>query len=265
MSNYVDIGRGRLYQGDCLEVMKEFPSGCVDMVLCDLPYGTTACKWDTCIPFAPLWDAYKRLCKGAIVLTGSQPFTSALVMSNVEQFKYCWVWDKVNKFTGALNANIMPMLDYEDIAVFYETQPTFNKQLREGTYITRHTTGNRNTQSVGKSEYLPDVGREVEGLNPKRILSIPSHATIKLLHPTQKPIALFEYLIRTYTNPNMLVLDNCSGSGTTAIACENLNRRWVCIEQDEEYCTKSYNRIKQHVEELAAMPPPDPEGWTTKL
>lgn len=245
---YQDLNNGRFYWEDCFDAMKDIPNGVIDMILCDLPYETTAAKWDTALPFDKLWSEYDRVCKinASVVLTCMQPFTSKLILSNIDNFKYCWIWDKVNKFTGALNAKIMPMLDYEDIAVFYRKQPIYNPQLREGSYITRHTTGNRNTATVGKSNHAPDVGREVNGLNPKRIIQFEGHTTKKSEHPTKKPVPLFEYLIKTYTNENDLVLDNCAGSGTTAIAAINTKRRWICIEKEEEYANKAIERIRAH-------------------
>lgn len=234
-----------LFLGDCLEIMPTLPAASVDLILCDLPYGTTACAWDAIIPFEPLWQAYRRIAKpnAAIVLTAAQPFTSRLVVSALDIFKYCWVWDKVNKFTGALNAKRMPMLDYEDVAVFYGSPCTYNPQLRPGKYVTRHTTGNRNTGTVGKSNHTPDVGRIVEGLQPKRILSIPSHSTAKSLHPTQKPVELMEYFVRTYSDEGDTVLDNCMGSGTTGLAALKNNRRFIGIERDPHYFEVAKNRL----------------------
>ena len=238
------IGNGSFLLGDCLELMASIPDGSVDMVLCDLPYGTTACKWDQIIPFEPLWSHYWRVCKpnAAIVLTASQPFTSALVMSAIEHYAYNWVWDKVNKFTGYQLANKRPMLDYEDVCVFARKQPIYNKQMRDGSYTTRHV-GNRNTSTLNNINNKPDQGRKVEGLNPKRIISFPSQTTKKLAHPTQKPVPLFEYLIKTYTNPGDLVLDNCAGSGTTAIAAQRSDRRWLCIERDPAYYYAAVGRV----------------------
>lgn len=238
---------GEWWQGDCLELMKQIPDNSVDMILCDLPYGTTACKWDTVIPFEPLWEQYHRIAKkrAAIVLTGVELFSSFLRTSNIENYKYDWVWNKVNKFTNSLNVKIMPMTDHELISVFYRNQCVYNPQLREGTYITRKTTGSRSTETTRKVNNLIDVGRKVNGLQPKKILDFPSADTSKrLFHPTQKPVALFEYLIKTYTNPGDTVLDNCAGSGTTAVACENTDRRWICMEQETEYTEKALERIR---------------------
>lgn len=245
---YKKFDNGIFYQADTFDAMAKLPDNSIDMVLCDLPYGTTQCKWDAIIPFDELWKEYYRISKEAapIVLTASQPFTSALIMSNVKDFKYCWVWNKVNKFTGSLNANRMPMLDYEDVAVFYRKQCVYNKQLRPGSYVTRHTNGDRNTDTVGKSSIKPDVGRKVDGLNPKRIIDFPSQTTKNIIHPTQKPVSLFEYFIKTYTNENAIVLDNTAGSGTTAIAAINTKRRWICIERDETYYNAAIDRIEKH-------------------
>jgi site-specific DNA-methyltransferase (adenine-specific) len=211
----------QVMQGDCLELMKDIPDGSVDMILADLPYGTTACKWDTIIPFEPLWEQYKRIIKdnGAIVLTASQPFTSALVMSNIKMFKYCWVWNKA-KAANYVNAKKQPLKIHEDIAVFckgnnYNPQKTIGKFRKKGGYtVNREVAVAQNpTVSFNDTYY------------PKSILDF-SVAGNKdsTLHPTQKPVALFEYLIKTYTNEGDLVLDNCAGSGTTGVACKNLNR-----------------------------------------
>ena len=249
---FKDLNKGRFYNADCFDTMKEIPDGVIDMILADLPYGTTAAKWDSILPLDKLWNEYFRITKenAAIVLTCMQSFTSQLIMSQINNFKYCWIWDKVNKFTGALNAKIMPMLDYEDIAIFYRKPCLYNPQLREGSYITRHSTGNRNTDTVGKSNHTPDVGRQINGLNPRRIISFEGHSTKKSYHPTQKPVALFEYLIKTYTDENDLVLDNCAGSGTTGMACKNLNRNCILIEKDEGYFKIAERRINQATKEL---------------
>ena len=246
---FSDINNGRFYNEDCFDAMKKIPDNVIDMILADLPYGTTAAKWDSVLPLIELWNEYFRVCKenAAIVLTCSQPFTSQLIMSQISNFKYCWVWNKVNKFTGALNAKIMPMVDYEDIAVFYKKQCVYNPQLRKGSYVTRHTRGDRNTATLGKSNKIPDVGRQVNGLQPGRIISFEGNDTTKnSIHPTKKPVSLFEYLIKTYTNENDLILDNTAGSGTTAIAAMNTNRKWVCIEKEKEYYDKAIERIKNH-------------------
>lgn len=234
--------------GDCLVEMQSIADGSIDMILCDLPYGTTACKWDSIIPFEALWKQYKRILKknGAIVLTASQPFTTALIASNMRDFRYCWVWDKVNKYTGALNANRMPLKRHEDIAVFYQAQPTYNKQWRNGRpFKSVNTNGHgMHTQYGNGAErrHTANDGRH----NPCTVIEIKADNKLELgLHPTQKPVALMEYLIRTYTNEGEVVLDNCMGSGTTGVACVNTGRNFVGIEKDPDYFAIAEQRINQ--------------------
>lgn len=231
-----------IIQGDCLELMGDIPDKSIDMILCDLPYGTTACKWDTIIPFDPLWKQYKRIIKdnGAIVLTASQPFTSALVMSNVEMFRYCWVWEK-DKGANFLQANFQPLKTHEDVICFAYGKTKYNPQK----------TINPRKQSETNSKQLSEK-RKQAGLNVEFFKSSSVYEKDKLLprsvqyfsrdiskggtlHPTQKPVALFEYLIKTYTNEGDLVLDNCAGSGTTGVACRNQNRKFILIEKEPEY------------------------------
>ena len=230
-------------QGDCLEVMREIPDKSVDMIPCDLPYGTTACKWDTVIPFEPLWAEYERIIKdnGAIVLTASQPFTSALVMSNPKLFKYAWYWDKV-RGVGHLNAKKQPLKCVEDVLVFYKKQPTYNPQMRERDKPRKSR--NNNTQQVYGATEANFEGETLDKRYPVNLLtySKSSHADM-LAHPTQKPIALFEYLIRTYTKEGDVVLDNCIGSGTTAVAAINTNRQFIGIERETEYVETTNKRI----------------------
>jgi DNA modification methylase len=235
-----------LMLGDCLERMKEIPCGSVDMVLCDLPYGTTQNKWDTVIPFARLWEQYRRVCKknAAVVLTASQPFTSALVMSNPASFKYDWCWRKP-KGTGHLNAKKQPMRDKEDVLVFYNEQCTYNPQFTEGTpYKDKagkdHSASTSMTESYGA---YTNYRENNEGKRyPKQVIEfgIVERGT---QHPTQKPVALMEYLIRTYTNEKETVLDNTMGSGTTGVACKKNNRRFIGIEQDVGYFNIAVTRI----------------------
>lgn len=250
------LGNGEFWQGDCLELMADIPDGSVDMVLCDLPYGTTQNKWDTIIPFEPLWEQYWRVLKrnGAVVLTADQPFTSALVMSQIDNFRYSWHWHKVQA-TGFLNAKKMPLKAVEDVCIFYRELPQYNPEMREGVERKRtasqkpestnyrkglHQTGKYSEQSSGKERY-PTTHLEIsKGLSPNA----------RPIHPTQKPVALFEYLIKTYTNPGETVLDNCAGSGTTAIAAERTNRKWICIEQDEDYYEKACERVKDEIHKL---------------
>lgn len=246
MSEYRELGNGTFWLGDCFDVMAGAPDASVDMILCDLPYGTTACKWDTILPFEKLWAEYWRIAKpnAAVVLTASMPFTAALVMSDPVNFRYCWVWDKVNLNTGALNANKMPMKRHEDICVFYKALPIYNKQY-DGTLAVKggHVGGHAETVGNAKRGEKTESGLK----NPCSVLQIKGMERGKGLHPTQKPVALFEYLIKTYSNEGDLVLDNCAGSGTTAIAAENTGRRWVCIEQEQEYADKAVARIEAHL------------------
>jgi len=236
---------GRVTCGDCLEVMKLIDDKSIDMILCDLPYGTTACKWDTVISFEPLWEQYKRVIKdnGAIVLTASQPFTSALVMSNPHLFKYSWAWDKVNKFSGHLNSKNQPMRITEDICVFGNGQTIYNPQMVEG----------KPYKATSRGRKSDNYGKQTDGVTtvntgsyyPKNLISIAGdeRGTVGRLHPTQKPVALFSYLIKTYTNEGDLILDNCAGSGTTGIAAIKLNRRFILIEQEPKYCAVFYDRV----------------------
>lgn len=238
MLEYEDIGRGRFYHGDCFEAMREIPDGVIDMVMCDLPYGTTQNKWDSVLPLDELWKEYWRISIGRVVLTAAQPFTSALVSSNYKDYKHNWAWIK-NNATGHLNAKKMPMRIFEDVLVFCEG--LYNPQgVIDYGKITKSGTGSKNFGKYGK-EWL----QEKTGY-PRNILEF-SYDSDKI-HPTQKPAALFEYLIKTYTNEGDLVLDNCAGSGTAAIACENTGRRWVCIEKDDEYYAKAVERVRAHVE-----------------
>jgi len=241
--------KNKIICGNCLEVMKEIEDKSIDMILCDLPYGTTSCSWDIIIPFEPLWEQYKRIIKdnGAIVLTASQPFTSALVMSNVEMFKYDLVWNK-NLATGFLNANRMPLRSHEEILIFYKKQPIYNPQKIKGKK--NHSRGKNKCKTnnlYGYHKIAEDNFTELK--HPKSVLEIQKEHPSKTIHPTQKPVALFEYLIKTYTNENDLVLDNCAGSGTTGIACINTKRNYILIEKEKEYYDIIIKRIKE-VEDL---------------
>jgi len=234
--------------GDCLELMKDIPDKSIDMILCDLPYGTTACKWDNIIPFEPLWEQYKRVIKdnGAIVLTANQPFTSALVMSNPKMFKYDWTWKK-SKVTGVLNAKRQPLRTKEDVLVFYSKQCIYNPQglvdcLKEtGTGV---SVNGKQGNATGKiTQTKTGTYTQVKTGYPRNVIDIKSEG--KTQHPTQKPVALFEYLIKTYTYEGQVVLDNCAGSGTAAIACLNTGRNYICMEQDKEYFEIATQRIKE--------------------
>lgn len=226
-----------LHLGDCLEVMKQIPDKSVDAIICDLPYGTTQNKWDSVIPLDLLWDQYKRICKGAIVLTAQSPFDKILGCSNLKMLKYEWIWKKESG-TGFLNAKKAPLKDHENILVFYEKQPTYNPQMRTGfkPYVCKkggettnyNLSGSVITQSNGDRYPLTVI--EFKRDKDK-------------IHPTQKPLALMEYLIKTYTNEGDTILDNCMGSGTTGVACKNLNRKFIGIEQDANYFEIAKSRI----------------------
>jgi site-specific DNA-methyltransferase (adenine-specific) len=223
--------------------MPTLPDKSVDMILCDLPYGTTACKWDTVIPFEPLWKEYKRLIKdrGAIVLTASQPFTSALVMSNVGEFKYCWVWNKVHA-VGFQVAKYRPMQQHEDILIFGNGAVVYNPIM-----IDRPKKRESKLYGASKVSPLKHIryrDRSYTQWYPKSILEFSGADHSKILHPTQKPVALFEYLIRTYANKGDTVLDNCAGSGTTGVACINTGRDCILIEKDADYFKIIETRIK---------------------
>jgi len=246
---YPDDFINKVICGDCLEVMKDIPDKSVDMILADLPYGTTACKWDTRIPFEPLWEQYKRIIKdnGAIVLTASQPFTSALVMSNIKMFKYDLIWDK-QLTSGFLNANRMPLRSHEDILVFYSKQPTYNPQKVKGKK--NHSKGKMTSETnndYGKYGKIDNTEILGDMKHPRSIISFEKPHPSKSIHPTQKPVALFEYLIKTYTNEGDLVLDNCAGSGTTGVACKKTGRNYILIEKEEKYCKIAQERLRQEI------------------
>ncbi len=232
-----------LLHGDCLELMKDIPDKSVDMILCDLPYGTTKCKWDNIIPFEPLWGQYNRIIKdnGVIVLFGSEPFSSTLRMSNIKNYKYDWKWDKV-RGVGHLNAKKRPMMCIEDIMVFYKKQCKYNPQMRDRDKP--RISKNNATQEVYGKTNKNFVGDTLDKKYPLNLITFSkSSQKDMLLHPTQKPVALLEYLIKTYTNEGETVLDNCMGSGSTGIACINTNRRFIGIEKDDKYFEIAKNRI----------------------
>jgi site-specific DNA-methyltransferase (adenine-specific) len=246
------IELNKIYNEDCLIGMSRIPDKSVDMILCDLPYGTTSCKWDVIIPFKPLWEQYERVIKdnGAIVLTAAQPFTSALVMSNPKLFKYDWTWNK-KKATGHLLAKKQPLRLKEDILVFYKNQPTYNPQLTLGE---PYKSNPRRNNKEGVYSVVGESRNNNDGFRyPKNIIEFPFE--FSPIHPTQKPVALFEYLIKTYTNEGETVLDNCAGSFTTAVACENLNRKWICLEKEEKYCEIGRKRIIENRIRLGRIAP----------
>ena len=233
--------------GDCLELLPSIPDKSVDMILCDLPYGTTACEWDSIIDMARLWQEYERVIKdnGAIVLTANSHFVFTLHASNPKWFRYRWIWYKRGT-AGYQLSSFKPFATFEDVLVFYKAKPTYNPQMREGEPYKRHNRkGQNELVSIKNVPTKSHGGRYPEDVIKIDSLNVGSFGSSSI-HPTQKPVALFEYLIKTYTNEGELVLDNCSGSGTTAIACMNANRRFICIERDETYHRKSIERISNH-------------------
>ena len=230
----------QLYYGDCLEVMKDIPDKSVDMILCDLPYGTTRNKWDTVIDLDLLWSQYERIIKdnGAIVLFAQVPFNIVLGYSNLKLLKYEWIWEK-EQGTGHLNAKKMPLKSHENIMVFYKKPPTYNPQMREGKPYT-----------CKSGDWSSNYGAQVNVLtvnNGERypITVLKFNRNKQKLHPTQKPVELLEYLIKTYTNEGELVLDNCMGSGSTGVACVNTGRKFIGIEIDKKYFDISKQRIEE--------------------
>ena len=233
-----------LWQGDCLELMNDIPDKSVDCIITDLPYGTTQCKWDTIIPFEPLWKQYNRIIKdnGAIVLFGTEPFSSHLRLSNLKNYKYDWIWDKV-KGTGFLNAKRQPMRNHELISVFYKKQCTYNPQKTYG-HKMKKSYRSKDLQTDVYGEMKNDYTYESTERYPRSIQVFSTDTQNSSLHPTQKPVALIEYLIKTYTNDGELVFDSCMGSGTTGVACINTNRRFIGIELDNNYFEIAKERIE---------------------
>lgn len=236
----------KLLQGDCLELMNDIPDGSIDMIFCDLPYGTTQCAWDIIIPLEPLWKHYKRVIKknGAIVLTATQPFSSILVMSNMEMFRYDYTYHK-SRVTNVLNAKIQPLRNKEDVLVFYREQPTYNPQglIRVNKMTsTGSSRANQEGNATGKITQT-ETGKYFQEFSnyPRQVLEFQSPG--KTVHPTQKPVALMEYMIKTYTNPGDLVLDNCMGSGSTGVACVQTDRDFIGIELNEKYFLIAQERI----------------------
>ena len=248
---YFETENGVLYHGDCLDILPTIPDGSVDMILCDLPYGTTDCKWDVLIPMAPLWENYRRIVKqnGAIVLTAQQPFATDLINAARKWFRYELVWEKA-KALGFLNAKRMPLRAHENILVFYRRLPRYTPQFAEGKPY-------KNSASRAKTKvYGHAKGREATvntGTRyPRSVLRFAQEG--RTGHPTEKPQALFEWLIRTYTQPGETVLDNCMGSGTTAAACEAASRRWIGIEMSEEYCGMIRERLHEQGVKIDVTP-----------
>lgn len=246
-----------LYKGDCIIEMNKIEDHSIDMILCDLPYGMTSCKWDCVIPFDKLWEQYKRICKStcAICLFGSEPFSSYLRLSNIKWFKYDWIWHK-NSSGGFATAKTRPMKYHEIISVFYEKQPVYNPQFqsyskscaerfKQGDALKSNYATCKINGIKAHSTSTFDFER---GKYPESIQFFKTELSKKRLHPTQKPVSLCEYLIKTYTNEGMTVLDNCMGSGSTGVACINTNRNFVGIELDDNYFKIADNRLKEAME-----------------
>ena len=243
-------GKKEILLGDCLELMKDIPDGSIDMILADLPYGTTACKWDTIIPFDKLWEQYERIIKpnGAIVLTASQPFTSALVMSNTKMFKYEWIWEK-SKASNFLLAKKQPLKAHESILVFSKETPNYYPIMEQGKPFKGEGRSKKGSKWDGVNE-VPNATFRNDNEGTRYPRSVKYFVTaesekIGALHPSMKPQLLFEYLIKTYTQDGELVLDNTAGSGTTAIACLNTNRNYICMEKEKSYFDIGAERIKK--------------------
>ena len=260
-NRYFETNNGILYHGDAIKTMNVFPNNIFDLVLTDPPYGTTACKWDSVIPFDEMWEILKKIRKNttAILLFGSEPFSSLLRISNLKEFKYDWIWHK-NSGGGFATAKKRPMTRHEIISVFYKKSPIYNpifqpyresvkKRFKDGEMVNRKKEVINPTNQIhgglsfeGKTKIDFKRGKYPETV--QYFKSVPNCNGIRK-HPTQKPLALIEYLIKTYTNERDLVLDFTCGSGTTLVACEKLNRRWVGIEIDEKYCEITKQRIKE--------------------
>ena len=232
------IELNKIYNEDCLNGMKKIPDGSVDMILCDLPYGMTQNQWDCYIPLDKLWEQYNRIIKdnGAIVLFSQMPFTVDLVASNYKDFRYEWIWEKLSA-SGHLNANSMPMKKHENILVFYKKLPTYNPQFTEGKpYVATYSTHSSNYGKQKDNITTINDGKRY----PVDIIKFNND---RCLHPTQKHVALLEYLIKTYTNEGEIVLDNCMGSGSTCVACVNTNRHYIGFELDPQYYDIACKRL----------------------
>ena len=249
---YYHSARVTLYLGDCIDVMRDMPDNSADAIITDLPYGTTACKWDAIIPFEPMWAQVKRVLKanGAFITTASQPFTSALIMSNLNMFRYELIYEK-SRSTGHGNAKKMPMRSHENIIVFYQKLPVFNPQFTKGIPYHKIDRSWPSPDSVlGRTGFKIGDERRSSKRYPRSVIYINNPTIYNGAHPTQKPVALMEYLINTYTNEGDTVLDFCMGSGSTGVAAMKLNRRFIGIELSEEYCKIAKARI--HAAELMA-------------
>jgi len=255
----------KLFHGDCLEEMRSIPDGSIDMICTDPPYGTTACKWDSVIPLEPMWEQLKRVIKpnGAICLFGSEPFSSHLRLSNLKQYKYDWIWYK-NRRTGFQSAKYMPMKSIENISVFYSNSGSYFPQK---TKRLSSKGGKNSIQKAGEVYGNSSFKRSPQSnlIHPHQVIDFIKsvHSSEKRFHPTQKPVPLMEYLIKTYTNEGETVLDFTMGSGTTGVACKNLNRDFIGIELDLNYCEIAVKRIKplsKTYKQIESLCPNDPQS-----
>lgn len=228
--------------GDCLEVMPTLQAKSVDLVLADLPYGTTRCKWDVEIPLAPLWAEYRRICKGPVILFAQTPFDKALGASNLPELRYEWIWEKTHP-TGHLNAKRAPTKAHENILVFSRSAPTYNPIKTTG-HVRKAATKRRDQTPVYGAQAFDALEYDSTERFPRSVLTFASDKQQSKLHPTQKPVALCEYLIRTHSDPGAVVLDNCMGSGTTGVACLNTGRRFIGIENDATHFATASRRLQ---------------------
>lgn len=232
----------KLWHGDCLDLLKNLPAASVDMILCDLPYGTTRNSWDSIIPLEPLWAEYKRICKGAIVLTAQTPFDKVLGASNLNMLRYEWIWEKSHP-TGHMNAKKMPMKAHENVLVFYRKLPTYNPIKTTG-HVKKTAVKRRDTTTNYGKQMFTELPYSSTERYPRSVVRFPSDKQKSALHPTQKPLDMFEYFIRTYTNPGEIVLDNATGSGTTGVACWNTGRDFIGIEKDPDIFKVARKRLE---------------------
>ncbi len=245
----------KLWHGDCLELMQDIKAGSIDAVICDPPYGTTSCKWDSVIDFGLMWEQLNRVIKpnGAIVLFGSEPFSSALRMSNIKNYKYDIVWDKVAPSSGVL-AKKRPLNAHELISIFYKKQPTYNPQMQKGRQWRRGGKARKSAKVYGQVKEIRERSNDKSELKyPKQIFICSNADKTKRLHPTQKPVPLMEYLIKTYTNEGETVLDFTMGSGTTMVACQNTKRKGIGIEQLDKYFNIAQERTAANRQRLSQL------------
>ena len=258
IESYYETKLGKLYHGDCLDIMKDIPDKSIDMILCDLPYGTTSCSWDVIIPFDKMWEQYERIVKdkSPIVLTASQPFTSLLVHSRLDFFKHEWIWQK-SAGSNFAALKYQPMKEHESVLVFCKNSPNYFPimEKRKGSGASRVKYSQKTSKRgevYGSSEYTGWEGGyyDADSRYPSSIQFFNNREITRGLHPTQKPVDLFSYLIKTYTKEGDIILDNCAGSGTTGVSAETLKRRYILIEKEDKYCQIIKDRISETRREM---------------